>query len=217
MIKIQRVLKAGAEAELDTRLDEHGLTARIIPQYQDGLIGYTAPEGESDIVYAVYDKDVVINAIAGHIQAGAAGTAEPCSDDDAIESANDEFFFDASYRTSQEPTFVFFCGERSMSFEDYQANAARTAQGFKEPGMLANWGLGLAGEAGEVVEVIKKHLFHGKDLPLDDLKKELGDVLWYIAAICSEVGINLDDVAEHNIEKLASRYPTGFVKGGGKR
>ena len=69
---------------------------------------------------------------------------------------------------------------------------------------------GLTGEAGEVAELIKKHLYHATPLDQDALVKELGDCLWYVAAFANVLGLSLDDVAERNIEKLRRRYPEGF-------
>lgn len=75
---------------------------------------------------------------------------------------------------------------------------------------LAVFGLGIAGESGEVADHIKKHVGH--DHPIDDNKliKELGDALWYIAVIARERGFGLDVIAEANIKKLRARYPDGF-------
>ena len=79
-----------------------------------------------------------------------------------------------------------------------------------DPGGLLNGALGLTGEAGEVSDIIKKHVFHGHDLDTDELIKELGDCAWYIALICTALGVSLDTVLERNIEKLKKRYPEGF-------
>ena len=72
--------------------------------------------------------------------------------------------------------------------------------------------LGLNGEAGEVAEHIKKSVFHGHDYDLGVMEKELGDVLYYIAVLCYEFALDLDDVASVNIEKLRKRYPDGWDK-----
>jgi NTP pyrophosphatase (non-canonical NTP hydrolase) len=88
----------------------------------------------------------------------------------------------------------------------YQALAQRTAGGITP----AIAGLGLAGEAGEVADLLKKHLGHGHPLDIDKLRGELGDVLWYIAALCSLYNITLDSVAAANVAKLRARYPDGF-------
>ena len=98
-----------------------------------------------------------------------------------------------------------------MKFDAYQKAAARTLspdQPLRDS--LANFALGLTGEAGEAVDGIKKHLYHGHDLDLEHLKNELGDVLWYIAGIASVTGLTLEEIAEGNIAKLRSRYPDGF-------
>jgi len=98
-----------------------------------------------------------------------------------------------------------------MDFDAYQRLAARTAQ--PERGTLervTNGALGLAGEAGEVVELVKKHRYHGHDLDTARMQKELGDVLWYIAELCTVAGLSLADVATANIDKLRARYPEGF-------
>ena len=82
-----------------------------------------------------------------------------------------------------------------MNLNEYQSSATKFAANDLEPKTaLAVWGLGLAGESGEVVELIKKHLGHGHELDLEKVSKELGDVLWYISAIAKDsFGINLPD------------------------
>ena len=98
-----------------------------------------------------------------------------------------------------------------MHFDEYQQLAARTlGRDRTHEQQLANAALGLTGEAGEVAEVIKKHLFHGTPLNQDALAKELGDCLWYIGAFATVLGLSMDDFAERNIEKLRKRYPDGF-------
>ena len=69
---------------------------------------------------------------------------------------------------------------------------------------------GLTGESGEVADLIKKHFGHGHVLDQDKLKKELGDVLWYLSQLAEQFGLELSDVAETNIDKLKKRYPDGF-------
>lgn len=99
--------------------------------------------------------------------------------------------------------------------DEYQQEAARTMPpGRSQPDgqreRLAILGLGLAGEAGESVDLIKKFVGHGHTLDLSVLSKELGDVLWYLSAIATELGLSLSDVAGQNIAKLRKRYPRGF-------
>lgn len=97
-----------------------------------------------------------------------------------------------------------------MDFIEYQTLSKRTMP--KEINGMAksNYAMGLTGEAGETVDLIKKEVHHGHELDQDKLKKELGDVLHYLAGIATMYGLNLEDIAVTNIEKLAKRYPNGF-------
>jgi NTP pyrophosphatase (non-canonical NTP hydrolase) len=98
-----------------------------------------------------------------------------------------------------------------MNLDDYQVKAVRTANDNVDTKMaLAIVGLGLAGEAGEAVDLIKKHVGHGHPLDVVKLEKELGDVLWYVAVAAWYLGIPLSKVATKNIDKLWQRYPDGF-------
>lgn len=102
-----------------------------------------------------------------------------------------------------------------MKFNEYQELAERTANRGPEDTAekrFTNFAFGLAGETGEVIDCLKKHLFHGHPLDREKLKIELGDVMWYIATTATTAGIFLDDIAVGNIEKLRSRYPEGFSK-----
>lgn len=102
-----------------------------------------------------------------------------------------------------------------MNLNDYQRQAMRTATSPTQ--MLIVAALGLAGETGEFVELVKKHFFHGKPLDREAAKKEIGDVLWYLALAAEGLELELADIAEANIAKLQARYPDGFVHGGGNR
>lgn len=101
------------------------------------------------------------------------------------------------------PTYDF-------TFVSYQEQARRTMAKGMTKDFGPGYAMGLAGEAGEVVDYLKKVLFH--DHPLDRVKlgKELGDVLWYVAALCEHYGISMEGVARQNIQKLQERYPGGF-------
>ena len=70
--------------------------------------------------------------------------------------------------------------------------------------------LGLAGESGELTDLFKKWIFHGKELDEDHAKKELGDCCWYIADIAYSMGWELDEIIQMNVDKLKARYPDGF-------
>lgn len=102
-----------------------------------------------------------------------------------------------------------------MTFDEYLEQSKRTAvelnNNNKDPQLVMS-GLGIAGEAGEVADEIKKILFHGHPLNAQKLMKELGDVLWYAARICAILNVSFDEVAQMNIDKLKSRYPNGFEK-----
>lgn len=101
-----------------------------------------------------------------------------------------------------------------LTMNEYQDMALATwARTPNDPDSdLAYLTLGMVGETGEVAEHVKKHLRHGKPLDYDELKKELGDALWYISVMAYELGFRLEDVAADNIVKLNDRYPGGFVK-----
>lgn len=98
-----------------------------------------------------------------------------------------------------------------MDFYYYQTYSSRTLpKDLDRSDLLANLCLGLAGESGEFVDVMKKHLYHGHDLDVDALKSEMGDILWYLSSLASSLDISLSEVAEMNVEKLRERYPDGF-------
>jgi len=107
-----------------------------------------------------------------------------------------------------------------MTFDDYQKHALTTAiyNGDKMLD-LCHWALGLSGESGEIAEKLKKIIRDQNADPSkidrDDIKKELGDILWYITALAHELEIDLDDVAQANVDKLASRLQRGVVTGSG--
>lgn len=77
-------------------------------------------------------------------------------------------------------------------------------------GEIVNACLGLSGEVGEVNDIVKKYIFHGHDIEINDLVKEISDCMWYIALMCQGLGIDMGEVARINIEKLKKRYPNGF-------
>ena len=106
-----------------------------------------------------------------------------------------------------------------MNFTDYQTQSRKTAKypAIGHPVIYPT--LGLTNEAGEVAGKIKK-IFRDKggvigDAEREALKGELGDVLWYLAQVCTELDLSLDEVAEHNIEKLYSRLERGKIGGDG--
>ena len=84
---------------------------------------------------------------------------------------------------------------------------------FSDGELMLVWnGLGLAGEAGEVVDHIKKGIFHKHGIDQEKMVEEIGDLLWYAAALCTNLGVPLSDAMQKNIEKLKKRYPDGFSR-----
>lgn len=107
-----------------------------------------------------------------------------------------------------------------MQFDDYQRAAKRTAI-YMDQHRVIYPALGLASEAGEVCGKIKKVL-RDQDgdfakAPIDALKDELGDVLWYVAVLAADLGLSLDDIAADNLDKLASRMQRTQIGGSGDR
>ena len=110
-----------------------------------------------------------------------------------------------------------------MTFDEYQAQALKTA--YTDPDHIDTlmektiWAMGVAGEAGEVVEKWKKIVAYknGEISPEDkaELKKELGDVIWYIAVMAHSLGLSLEEVMQLNVQKLADRQARGVIKGSG--
>ncbi len=103
-----------------------------------------------------------------------------------------------------------------MDFSEYQENAKSTAQyPSNMDGSFYYPALGLAGEVGELLNKIKK-IARDKSIPnKEDLEGEIGDVLWYLSQLSTELGINLTTAAEHNLSKLKSRKERGVISGSG--
>ena len=100
-----------------------------------------------------------------------------------------------------------------MTINEYQVLAMRTLNPALSPkDVLINGVMGLCGEAGEAIDIVKKHLAQGHDLDQEALIKELGDVAWYLAETAFALNVDLEEVLARNIEKLKKRYPQGFDK-----
>ena len=98
-----------------------------------------------------------------------------------------------------------------MTINEYQALAMRTLNpALDEKDVLINGVMGLCGESGEAIDIVKKHLSQGHALDRDALIGELGDAAWYLAETAHALGVPLEDVLARNIEKLRARYPQGF-------
>ena len=101
-----------------------------------------------------------------------------------------------------------------MKFADYQKAAVVTKKQWNNKDLeLADCGLGLTGEAGEVADMLKKHISGTKMLEgdkLEKLKYEIGDVMWYIAALCDAMDFDMGELAQMNVEKLRKRHGDSF-------
>ena len=99
-----------------------------------------------------------------------------------------------------------------MDLKEYQKVCKETAKKFSDKKEEAyTWGLGFAGEAGDVASCIKKVFAHENEVIKEGIKENLGDSLWYIAMLCNVFGWDIEEILEENITKLKKRYPQGFT------
>lgn len=97
-----------------------------------------------------------------------------------------------------------------MEMNEYQYLASRTINASLHPEQQVHHALhGMVGEIGEIHSLFQK-TYQGHDIDLNHLKKEVGDLLWFVAEICTGMGWTLDKVAQLNIDKLKARFPEGF-------
>ena len=98
-----------------------------------------------------------------------------------------------------------------MTINEYQKLAMTTLNpGLAKKDVLINGVMGLCGESGECIDIVKRHLAQGHELDREALIKELGDVVWYLAETAFALDVELEEVLMRNIEKLKKRYPEGF-------
>lgn len=98
-----------------------------------------------------------------------------------------------------------------MTINEYQKLAMVTLNPeLDKKDVLINGVMGLCGESGEAIDIVKKHLAQGYELDKEKLAKELGDVAWYLAETATAIGYDLEDIFQMNIDKLKKRYPEGF-------
>jgi NTP pyrophosphatase (non-canonical NTP hydrolase) len=104
-----------------------------------------------------------------------------------------------------------------MDLKEYQDLCKLTAKKFDtQEKEILTWGLGIAGEAGDVASCIKKTFAHDNDQKAG-IRENIGDTMWYIAMICNFFGWNMSEVLNENIEKLKKRFPNGFTTTDAKR
>ena len=95
-----------------------------------------------------------------------------------------------------------------LSINDYQKFAAKGIRKESEgKNLIVGFALGLGGESGEVLDDIKKREYHGRNISIEHTAEELGDVMWYVANIATQLGFSLEDILINNICKLRDRYP----------
>ncbi len=100
-----------------------------------------------------------------------------------------------------------------MEINEYQKLAMVTLnKSLNEKDVLINSVMGLCGESGEVIDIVKKHLAQGHELNKEKMIEELGDVAWYLAEAATALNVSLEEILIKNIEKLKKRYPDGFNK-----
>lgn len=106
--------------------------------------------------------------------------------------------------------------DKIADFKKYQSEAMKT-RAYPDEHRVVYSALGLAGEAGELANKVKKIMRGDKnhDELVDGIKGEMGDVLWYLAALADDLGVSLEDIADENIRKLQSRQHRGMLQGGG--
>lgn len=97
-----------------------------------------------------------------------------------------------------------------MMFSVYQHLAVRSAKQLPFPDELQHALMGIMSEAGELADPIKKHIIYNAHLDLDNIKEEIGDLLWYVALLCRATGISMSEAAADNITKLQRRYPDQY-------
>ena len=98
-----------------------------------------------------------------------------------------------------------------MNINEYQELAMTTLNPeLSKKDVLINSVMGLCGESGEAIDIVKKWLAHGHELDKEHLIKELGDIAWYLAEAATALDISLEQILQTNIDKLKKRYPEGF-------
>ena len=98
-----------------------------------------------------------------------------------------------------------------MTVNEYQKLAMTTLNpALEKKDVLINGVMGLCGESGEAIDIVKKWLAQGHELDKEKLAKELGDIAWYLGEVATVLGYDLEDILQANIDKLRKRFPEGF-------
>ncbi len=98
-----------------------------------------------------------------------------------------------------------------MTINEYQSQAMTTLNpALSKKDVLINSVMGLCGESGEAIDIVKKWLAQGHNLDKEKLSQELGDIAWYLAEAATALDLSLEDIFQGNLDKLKKRYPQGF-------
>jgi len=99
-----------------------------------------------------------------------------------------------------------------MQVNEYQTKAMKTLNpSLNKKDVLINSVMGLCGESGEAIDIVKKWLAQGHELDREHLAKELGDIAWYLAEAATALDLSLEEILQANLDKLQKRYPQGFA------
>lgn len=94
-----------------------------------------------------------------------------------------------------------------LTLQEYTNMISRIQE--EQKGKLLHASIGIAGESGELLDAVKKHLVYGKELDRANLEEELGDVLFFVAMACNSLGVTMEEVLSKNVQKLSKRYSSG--------
>jgi NTP pyrophosphatase (non-canonical NTP hydrolase) len=97
-----------------------------------------------------------------------------------------------------------------MDFNEYLIQSERTLVQKGKDLNLLHGAIGISTEAGEILDAFKRHIYYGKELDVVNIKEEIGDIMWYVAILCRELNLNMEDILQTNIDKLKARYPDKF-------
>jgi len=166
----------------------------------------------------IHDSNVrqVINKMAqrtekGLKEYGVTTERTDYSDSDWLNELQDELL-DASIYTEVLKKRVSSMSMLS-SFEDSVKRTSKSNPTKEVDGQeldLLHFTLGVSGEAGELVDAVKKHMFYNQKLDTENVKEELGDLMFYIVAICQTLNVSLSEIMKDNVSKLKTRYPDGY-------
>lgn len=98
-----------------------------------------------------------------------------------------------------------------MNIDEYKEKVKRTMnKDLTRSESISMLCMGLSGETGELVDMMKKSIYHGHEFDKNNTVKEIGDILWYLINLCNELSLDVHEIMDRNIEKLQRRYPEGF-------